>query len=220
MPKTLRPFLLLGLLVSCGSPTGSGDDPAEGSLVLYEAAKDDSELFWDDTYRANGLDYRPISGFTPYSVKTAVPCGETQLWDVLYCEADERVYFHHDLLDEILSEAGEGAVAVAVAHAIGHHVSDLDGMYVALRAGFVRQKEIELQADCYAGAVASAGVLLGSRAGEETVRELMALADARDDLRWFNTTLHGTSDQRIRAFLLGLNGGSTACWQVLQFRGF
>jgi predicted metalloprotease len=181
MRKTLRPFLLVWLLAGCGSPTGTGDDPLEGSLALYETAKDDAELFWDDLYRVKGLDYRPISGFTPYSVQTAVPCGETQL-----C----------------------------------HHVSDLNGMYVALSAGFVRRKELELQADCYAGAVAADGVLLGPRAGEATIRALMELVDSRDDLRWFNAAIHGTSDQRVRAFLLGLNGGNVACQEVLRFRGF
>jgi predicted metalloprotease len=209
MRKTLRPFLLVWLLAGCGS-----------SLALYETAKDDAELFWDDLYRVKGLDYRPISGFTPYSVQTAVPCGETQLWDVLYCETNEKVYFHRDLLDEILAVAGEAAAAVAVAHAIGHHVSDLNGMYVALSAGFVRRKELELQADCYAGAVAADGVLLGPRAGEATIRALMELVDSRDDLRWFNAAIHGTSDQRVRAFLLGLNGGNVACQEVLRFRGF
>lgn len=220
MPKTLKCALLLCLLAGCGSPTGSEGGSHSSSLALYEAAKNDSELFWDDAYRMRGLDYRPVAGFTPYAAQIPVPCGETQLWDVLYCETNEEIYFHMDLLDEISSVAGDGAAAIAIAHAVGHHVSDLTGMYVAFRSRFVRRKELELQADCYAGAVAAAGVLLGPREGEATVRELMKLVDSREDLRWFNVAIHGTSDQRVRAFLLGLQGGAVACEEILQFRGF
>jgi predicted metalloprotease len=220
MPKILKPVLLSWLLAGCGSPTGSSDDPREDLLVLYESARDDAEVFWDELYRVKGLDYRPIAGFTPYSAQIAVPCGETQLWDVLYCETNEKVYFHIDLLDEIVSVAGEAAAAVVIAHEVGHHVSDLNGMYVAWKGGFVRGKELELQADCYAGAVAAAGALSGPLTGEATIRELMELVDSRDDLRWFNAAIHGTSDQRVRAFLLGLQGGNVACQEILQFRGF
>lgn len=219
MPKALRPLLLCTLLAACGSPTASGDDPPNGSLVLYETAKDDAELFWDDLYRLKGLDYRPIAGFTPYSAQISVPCGETQLWDALYCQTNEKVYFHRDLLDEVLDVAGEAAVAILIAHEIGHHVSDLNGMYVAFERRVVRLKELELQADCHAGATAADGMLLDGRDAEQAVRDLMALV-GRTGLRWFNVAIHGTADQRVRAFLLGLDGGNTACQEILQFRGF
>jgi predicted metalloprotease len=208
------------VLTACESP-GSASAPADAALALYNAAKEEAEAFWEQVYRQKGLEYRPVSVFTPYSAPIAVPCGNTVLWDVRYCPQNEGIYFHLDLLGELQREAGAAAAVLVVAHEVGHHVSNLRGLYIALDARFITLKELELQADCYSGAWAAwaaSGPLLQGSDPEGSARELMALADERTDLRWLNAALHGAAEQRVNAFLLGLNGGSSACEDIFSLR--
>lgn len=208
------------VLTACESP-GSAGPPGDVALALYKAAKEDTEAFWEQVYRQKGLEYRPISTFEPYSAPIAVPCGNTVLWDARYCPQDEGIYFHRDLLGELQREAGDVAAILAVAHEVGHHVSNLRGLFIALDAQLITLKELELQADCYSGAWATwaaDGSLLKGGDLEGAARGLMALADERTDLRWLNKAIHGTSEQRVSAFLLGLNGRVSACDDIFQFR--
>jgi len=195
--------------------------PGDGSLALYNSARDQVEAFWIEVHQQEDLEYRPISVFAPYSESIAIPCGVTLLWDARYCPLNEGIYFHRDLLDEIQREAGDVAAVLAVAHVLGHHISNLRGLYIALAAEFITIRELELQADCYAGAwaaFAADGPLLQNRSVEGSARALMALAGERTDLRWFNAALHGNSEQRVDAFLLGRDGGRSACADIFQFR--
>lgn len=195
--------------------------PGDVSLDLYIEARDEAEVFWAQVHRQQGLEYRPVSVFSPYSESIAIPCGATRLWDAHYCPRNEGIYYHRGLLDELRREAGDVAAVLAVAHEIGHHVSNLRGLYIALAAQYLTIREIELQADCYSGAWAAwaaGGPLLKERDVEVSARALMALGDERTDLRWFNEALHGTSDQRVAAFLLGRDGGNLACADIFQFR--
>ena len=211
-------LLAVAFVLTACETRGPASAPADVSLALYDAAKEEAEAFWEQVYRQKGLEYRPVAVFTPYSAPIAVPCGNTVLWDARYCPQNEGIYFHRDLLSELQREAGEVAAVLVVAHEVGHHISNLRGLYIALDAQLITLKELELQADCYSGAWAASGPLLQGSDPEGSARELMALADERTDLRWLNAAIHGTSEQRVNAFLLGLNGGSSACENIFQFR--
>jgi len=214
-------LVAVGFVLTACEGVGSTSAAGDVSLDLYNAARDQAEAFWQQVHRQEGLEYRPVSVFMPYSESIAIPCGITLLWDARYCPLNEGIYFHRDLLDELQREAGHVAVVLAVAHEVGHHISNLRGMYIALAAELITIRELELQADCYSGAWAAwaaGGPLLGDRGVEGPVRALMALADERTDLRWLNAALHGTFEQRVDAFLLGRDGGNSACADIFQFR--
>jgi predicted metalloprotease len=214
-------LVVVGFVLAACEGAESPSAPGDISLDLYNAARDQAESFWQQVHLQEGLEYRPITVFTPYSESIAIPCGVTLLWDARYCPLNEGIYFHRDLLDKVRREAGDVAAILAVAHVVGHHVSNLRGLYIALAAELITIREMELQADCYSGAWAAwavGGPLLEDRGVEGPVRALMALGDERTDLRWFNAVLHGTSEQRVNAFLLGRDGGNSACADIFQFR--
>jgi predicted metalloprotease len=145
-----------------------------------------------------------------------------------YCPADHQLYldltFFRDLRDRF-GAPGDFAQAYVIAHEVGHHVQTLLGITERTmdarrggdRAGAnalsVRQ---ELQADCFAGvwahhADAARGIL---ERGD--LEEGLAAAAAIGDDRLQQQTrgrvapesfTHGTSDQRVRWFSVGIESG-------------
>lgn len=109
----------------------------------------------------NGYTVTPV---VLYSGQTASGCG-TATTDVgpFYCPSDKKIYidpsFTTDLLQgQLGGQGGDAAEAYVVGHEYGHHIQDLTGTLSQVQASGVSsgansgQVNLELQADCFAGA--------------------------------------------------------------------
>jgi hypothetical protein len=151
-----------------------------------------------------------------------------------YCIADRSIYLDLDFFRdfEFRNHArGYFARAYVVAHEVGHHVQNLLGVLqtpgglafnsTAERNAFSR--ELELQADCFAGVWANHALAKGLLE-EDDILAMTATAALVSD-NWFGIVDgdHGTATQRVRWFRTGVEGGrvdSCDTSQAIESRGF
>jgi uncharacterized protein len=159
------------------------------------------------------------------------PCGLTDVvTGSFYCVAERRAYVDLGMYRELrrrFGSPGDFAEAYVLAHAIGHHLQNVQGIEVIVRRQQARhpsrrdelQVRAELQADCYAGVwarVATERELLHPgdlEAGMEAAAQAGAELDTRfAETRALESYTHGTADQRERWFRRGFeNGRVEAC---------
>jgi hypothetical protein len=188
----------------------------------------DTEDTWHTIFQQAGAQYRePKLVLFRGAVQSA--CGFAQsAMGPFYCPADQKVYidlsFYQDLQDRFKAP-GDFAQAYVIAHEIGHHVQTLIGVSKQVQgqrrrlsgkdanALLVRQ---ELQADCFAGIWAfhanRTRQLLESGDIEEGLNAANAIGDDRLQRQGQGYVVpdsftHGTSEQRVRWFKIGLASG-------------
>jgi predicted metalloprotease len=182
---------------------------------LVGVAGQDIDQFWQKEFAGSPVSYISPNAVSAYSdaqpLETA--CGETIPDNAFYCPLDNSIYYDVGLLQKILraKSFGDFAVVTVIAHEWGHLVqADLH-----ITHGDVFNIELELQADCFAGAygryLAQGNSQLSLDQGdlEEGTKVLYALGDTQTP--WFDPQAHGTPQQRRDAYLLGLNKGTTGC---------
>jgi uncharacterized protein len=136
-----------------------------------------------------------------------------------YCQLDHKVYIDLGFYDELrrrFGAPGDFAQAYVIAHEVGHHVQNLRHM---LGRGEVSSVEVELQADCLAGAWAKSADARGLVEVGDVDEALNAASQIGDDTIQRKTTgrvqpesfTHGTSAQRSGSFRRGFQGGAAAC---------
>ena len=136
-----------------------------------------------------------------------------------YCPLDRRVYIDltfYDELRERFGAPGDFAQAYVIAHEVGHHVQNQKGL---LGRGEVSSVEIELQADCLAGAWGKDAQARGILDVGDVDEALNAAAQIGDDTIQRKTTgrvqpetwTHGSAAQRSSSFKKGFAGGMHAC---------
>lgn len=145
-----------------------------------------------------------------------------------YCPADGMVYidlsFYEDLANRF-GAPGDFAQAYVIAHEVGHHVQNLLGLtdQVHQQRGKISETEynklsvrLELQADFLAGVWAHHANKEGDFIEPGDIEEAMRAAAAIGDDRLQKQTqgyvvpdsfTHGTSEQRMRWFMLGYRTG-------------
>jgi len=213
-------------------------DTAAGKFVSVALA--DTEEVWTKLFREQ-LDRR----YTPailvlYKGVTPSPCGTADgATGPFYCPGDKKVYLDTGFfttLEQRLGAGGDFAAAYVVAHEIAHHVQDelgILGQADTLRAQASRADSneisvrIELQADCLAGIWArQASEQFGAIEKGDFEEALNAAHQIGDDTLarkagrqvMPHTFTHGTSAQRSRWFLTGLNSGLIADCDTLSAR--
>jgi predicted metalloprotease len=142
-------------------------------------------------------------------------CGELGINNAYYCWYDSSIYLDYAYLDQQIQWYGDFAVAAVVAHEWGHHMEHVYGWSIESLYSI----QIELYADCTAGAVAAAlyweGVL---EAGD--LEEAYQLALVIGDPVGTDPSIpgaHGTPDQRIASFMGGyFLGDSYDCDMVVD----
>ncbi len=231
------PSQFLGSGGSEGASAGSGapaeltaEDKAEGEFVAVVLA--DTEQIWTKVFREQlGQDYRPAT-LVLFKEATRSACGgATEATGPFYCPGDKKVYLDTSFfttLHKRLGAEGDFAAAYVVAHEIGHHIQNELG--ILGKANSIRQQvsqeesnaisvRVELQADCLSGIWAreAAGTLGVIERGdlEEAVNAARQIGD--DTLQrnagqrpMPHTFTHGTSEQRSRWFMIGLQSGRMA----------
>jgi predicted metalloprotease/PKD repeat protein len=175
---------------------------------LYQLARTDIEDYWLRTFTASNQPYLPIQAFVGYDAPISTACGPTVLNNASYCGGDHGIYYHIAILDEFL-KIGPYAPQFVIAHEFGHAVQK--------QLGFTRppyfQIELELQADCLAGAYtrdAKARGLVDDLDIEAAVVGLFRVRD-RPGIPWFDPNAHGTAGLRIDAFNAGVERDVAAC---------
>ena len=221
--------LLQGGGVAGGS--GGGEiteaDRQAGEFVSVTLA--DTEEVWADLFRNQvGDTYNPVT-LVLYKGVTQSPCGGASgATGPFYCPGDRKVYLDtafFTTMSRKLGASGDFAAAYVVAHEVAHHVQNELG--ILIQANRVRQQvsqeesnaisvRIELQADCFSGIWArEAQARFGSLERGDIAEAMNAARQIGDDTLQRNagrvpmphTFTHGTSEQRERWFVRGLESG-------------
>ena len=211
-------------------------DKAEGQFVSVVLA--DTEEIWTRVFKEQlNRTYTPA---TLVLFKDATPSacgGASEATGPFYCPMDKKVYLDTGFfttLHQRLGASGDFAAAYVVAHEIGHHVQDELG--ILSKANEIRQQvsqeesnaisvQIELQADCLSGIWArEAAQTLGTIERGDLEEAVNAAKQIGDDTLQRNagqrpmphTFTHGTSEQRSRWFMIGLQSGKLADCDTFQ----
>ncbi|PJF10656.1 neutral zinc metallopeptidase [Pseudorhodobacter sp. MZDSW-24AT] len=205
-------------------------DREAGEFVSVTLA--DTEEVWAQLFRSQlAREYRPAT-LVLFKDATQSPCGGASgATGPFYCPADRKAYLDtafFSVLESRLGAEGDFAAAYVIAHEIAHHVQNelgILGQANQLRAQSSRADSnaisvrIELQADCLSGVWArTAAQKFGTidRADfQEAVNAARQIGDdtlqrAAGQRPMPHTFTHGTSDQRARWFMAGLQSGQIA----------
>ncbi|MFK5975767.1 MAG: neutral zinc metallopeptidase [Sulfurovum sp.] len=156
-----------------------------------------------------------------------------------YCPADQKVYLDLSFFDElsqIHNPPGDFAQAYILAHEIGHHIQNLQGILNKVHKAKQKwgedskkanalQVKVELQADCYAGAWAYQAhknfYILEAGDVEEALQAASAIGD--DTLQRESGEMvrpdaftHGSSAQRVAWFKKGFNSGNISDCDIFK----
>ena len=225
------------------SPSGGGApteltaaDQAEGEFVSVVLA--DTEEVWTKVFSEQlGKPYRPAT-MVLFKEGTKSACGgASEATGPFYCPVDRKVYLDtafFTTMHKQLGASGDFAAAYVVAHEIGHHIQNELG--ILGKATQIRQQvsqaesnaisvQIELQADCLSGIWArEAARSLGVIERGDLEEAVNAARQIGDDTLQANagqrpmphTFTHGTSEQRSRWFMIGLESGMMADCDTFQ----
>jgi hypothetical protein len=187
----------------------------------------DTEDVWTEVFRQNGRQYRqPTLVLFTGQVQSACG-GATAAVGPFYCPGDQRLYidltFYRELKQRFRAP-GDFAQAYVVAHEVGHHVQHLLGTMDRVHAAQQRMSReqandlsvrLELQADFYAGIFARHIQQKGYLEAGDVEEALRAATSIGDDKLQMESQgyvvpdsfTHGSSEQRMRWFRLGLETG-------------
>ncbi|HEX6661281.1 MAG TPA: neutral zinc metallopeptidase [Sphingomicrobium sp.] len=191
-----------------------------------------TEQTWGEIFAKSGKSYEPTT-MVAYSGGTQTGCGFGQAAaGPFYCPNDTKVYIDPAFFNELsqrFGAPGDAAAAYVIAHEVGHHVQDLQGILNEahnLQArgseteGNAVQVRVELQADCYAGVWAATahdnqGSIIEAGDVEEALRAAEAVGD--DTLQKQSqgyvvpdSFTHGSSAERMASFQRGFKGANPA----------
>jgi len=144
-------------------------------------------------------------------------CGEASSGTgPFYCSGDSKLYIDptfYQVMETKLKAPGDFAQAYVIAHEVGHHVQNLTGSSRRQIAGETRNQtsvRVELQADCFAGVWGQAAKSTLSITDEDLGEALGAAHAIGDDTLGNGDKsrfTHGSSEQRMRWFRRGFDGG-------------
>lgn len=128
-------------------------DGCPGTLDdLLRLAASDLNAFWEKQFQGQRVVYEPPLRFEGYIEPIETGCGQSVPDNAFYCSADHAIYFDENFLNNELAQNGDFDPVLIIAHEWGHLVQATVG---ELQSGSVLPIELELQADCLAGAWSS-----------------------------------------------------------------
>jgi predicted metalloprotease len=187
----------------------------------------DTEDTWREQFRTQGATYEEPR-LVLFTGGAESGCGFAQsAMGPFYCPRDHKVYLDLSFFQELADRfgaPGDFAGAYVIAHEVGHHVQNLMGVMDkvdAARGGSETGADslsvrLELQADCLAGVWARnadrARHILEAGDIEEAMQAAAAVGDDRLQRKSQGYAVpdsftHGTSEQRVRWFKRGFDGG-------------
>jgi predicted metalloprotease len=229
-----NPLELLQELAPTGEMIAPSGAPVELSAEQQELADfssvvlADTEDTWRLLFEQMGEVYREPT-LVLYTGAVLSACGFAQsAVGPFYCPGDQKVYLDLSFFDDLQSRfgaPGDFAQAYVIAHEIGHHVQRLLGIMDQVNAARGRMSEaeanelsvrLELQADFLAGVWAHhaqrSRQILEEGDIEEALNAASRIGDDRLQMEAQGYVVpdaftHGTSEQRMRWFLLGFKTG-------------
>jgi hypothetical protein len=193
----------------------------------------DTEDVWGKVFQGFGRRYtEPQMVLFSGATRTACGTGVSQMGP-FYCPLDRKIYIDlsfYEMMKRKFDAPGDFAQAYVIAHEVGHHVQKLLGIADKVQELKSQSSEtdsnaiqvrMELQADCLAGVWANLNDQVKNRLQPGDVEEgLNAASQIGDDMIQRRTQgqvvpdafTHGSSEQRVRWFKRGLEGGDiTQC---------
>jgi predicted metalloprotease len=190
--------------------------------------------YWSQAYEEqHGEAYQDIRT-VKYSGQTSSACGTaSSAMGPFYCPNDRLVYIDTSFMDEMLqgqlgAKGGPFALAYVIAHEYGHHVQDLLGILGQIRTQQGEKSDsvkTELMADCLAGmrakyaqetTAAGTNKIIEDLTQDDINRAIDAAQAVGDDRIQKQSSgrvnpeawTHGSSEQRVHWFNVGLKEGS------------
>jgi len=223
-----NPLALVGIGGSSAQPVNKNTD--EKRAVFIKKVLKSTEDVWTQILPEYGLRYKEPT-MVLYRGYTQSGCGGAQSqMGPFYCPRDKKVYLDLSFFDELAKRhnaPGDFAQAYVLAHEIGHHVQDLQGILDKVqhakqswggnsKKANALQVRVELQADCYAGIWGhyaqkkfhmlepgdiDEALNAASSIGDDTLMK-KAGRSVRPD-----AFTHGSSRQRVKWFRRGFESG-------------
>ena len=205
-------------------------DPEEDKMAEYvSVALADNEDVWNKLFAENGMQYAEPK-LVLFRESTESACGyASAATGPFYCPPDQKIYIDLSFFDQLQSrfgaKGGDFALAYVLAHEVGHHVQNqlgtLDKVNRARQT--MSEKEAnkvsvsaELQADFYAGVWAHHNQQMKGVLERGDIEEALSAASAVGDDQIQKKTqgyvvpesfTHGTSEERMKWFMLGYESG-------------
>lgn len=215
-------------------------DGSDAGNDFLMAVLGDTEDVWNQLFAQSGSDY-PEPELVRFEGIVQSACGTAQsATGPFYCPADQRIYMDLNFLRELerMGASGDFAAAYVIAHEVGHHVQNVQGILGAVQQRQRTMPEaqanglsvrVELMADCYAGVWAHhadaqrdvlepgeevEGIEAAAAVGDDNLMEMAGRAAAPESFT------HGSSAQRVGAFRAGFDSGDPgACDSFNASRG-
>ena len=221
---------LAGLLPHTSTPVAAQtQDPASlQTQAAAEAAQRpqafpnildaDIDRFWANQFLAAGRSYNPPDGIVGFNRPILTACGRANPATdaAFYCVLDETIYYSTDFRTILETQVGDFGWVVVVAHEWGHHVQyqlGLDPGAAPDQVGDLAPRDLEEQADCLAGAYTEDAEATGWLDPGDVEEAIVVTRSAGDPVGtpFDDPYAHGTSQQRVSAFLDGYRNGLTGC---------
>jgi predicted metalloprotease len=213
-------------------PPTDASPQEQAAAELVTRVLGDTEDVWNELFGRMGRDY-PEPKLVLFTGAVDSACGQaSSAVGPFYCPGDQTIYidlaFFNDLSGE-LGAGGDFAPAYVIAHEVGHHVQNVLGDLRGSRetGADSHAVRVELQADFYAGvwahhAQATRGILERGDI-QEAINAAAAVGDDRLQRRSQGRVVpdsftHGTSEQRMRWFMLGYESGDPAAGDTFSAR--
>jgi uncharacterized protein len=218
------------------APQRQTSKPSDKAGDFVAAILGDTEDRWKDIFQRNNQHYRPPR-LVMFNRVTDQPCGGVAqaAMGPFYCPSDKKIYidtsFFRDLETRFRGCSGKAcqfSQAYVIAHEVGHHVQNelrilpkVQEMQrgVDKREANQLQVKVELQADCFAGVWAhhsdrakqmiepgdvEAALQTAAAIGDDTLQKKAQGRVVPDSFT------HGSADQRMRWFNIGLKSGTVS----------
>ncbi|MGW9183956.1 KPN_02809 family neutral zinc metallopeptidase [Agromyces sp. NPDC055661] len=215
----------------------TGQDANERVDCRMKGAAASLEDYWVDAAPTIGVAYASPQGFVLFTDAVATGCGNaSSATGPFYCPPDQTLYVDTSFFDQLESQFGASGGPLAemyvVAHEWGHHIQNLAGVLERAQDGQTgptsNSVRTELQADCFAGSWAAAASQTTDERGvpflqpitrDQYAQAIDAAAAVGDDRIQEATQgqvsphsfTHGSSEQRVRWFETGYQGGAQSC---------
>ncbi|CAA9892940.1 conserved hypothetical protein [Candidatus Methylobacter favarea] len=227
------PAVVLNQLVNLAPPEQQAQpvplNPEEERLKKFIAVVlADTEDTWGEIFQKSGGHYEQPT-LVLFSGQVESACGFAQAaMGPFYCPGDHKLYLDMSFFNDLAARhnaPGDFAQAYVIAHEVGHHVQNLlgiaDRVYQARQRGNPArnnqlQVHMELQADCFAGVWANHADKSRQILEPGDIEEALAAASGVGDDRLQKQArgyvvpesfTHGSSEQRMRWFSIGIKTG-------------